>query len=78
MLTDMMQIAVSSTEHPQLLEGLRGAGTTFGVVTELTLQLFSTADVYAGYLTLPDDSNFTNFRYIITECPPIPLYCIKC
>lgn len=62
LLTDVAQVAVSSTEHPQLLEGLKGAGTSFGVMTELTLQLFSTADVYAGYLLLPDDSNFTNFR----------------
>ena len=59
----MMQISVTSAEHHELLEGLRGAGTVFGVVTELTLQLFSTADVHAGYLIVPDNSNFTNFRY---------------
>ena len=57
------QIEVSSSVNPDLLAGLRGAGTVFGVVTEITLQLFcGTSDVYAGSLMLPDGANSTNLR----------------
>ena len=62
-LCPVWQIEVSSSVHPELLAGLRGAGTVFGVVTEMTLQLFSgTSDVYAGSLVLPDAANFTNLK----------------
>jgi len=58
-----LQIEISNSINPDLLAGLRGAGTVFGVVTEITFQLFSgIEDVYAGNLILPDDDNFTTFR----------------
>jgi len=60
----LLQITVSRTQNHELLRGLKGAGTVFGIVTEVTFQLFNdTTDVYAGYLILPDDSNLTTFRW---------------
>ena len=60
----LVQIEVSSTENTELLEGLKGAGTALGIVTEMTFQLYDgISDVYAGNLILADDSNFTSFRY---------------
>lgn len=60
---DAAQIAVSSSENPELLAGLRGAGTLFGIVTEVTFQLFNgTSDVYAGMLRFAEDDNYTTYR----------------
>ena len=57
------QVAVSNTSHPELLAGMRGAGTVFGIVTEITFSLFDGIDsVYAGNLMLPDDAQHTTFR----------------
>jgi len=62
----LLQITVSRTQNHELLRGLKGAGTVFGIVTEVTFQLFNdTTDVYAGYLILPDDSNFTTVRWAL-------------
>ncbi len=58
-----LQIEISSSVNSELLAGLRGAGTVFGVVTEITFQLFGgTGDVYAGNLILPDDANLTTLQ----------------
>ncbi len=63
LLDAWVQIEVSSSVNPELLAGLRGAGTVFGVITEITFQLFGgTGDVYAGNLILPDDTNLTTLR----------------
>ena len=35
-----MQITVSESSNSELLQGVRGAGTAFGVVTEVTFQLY--------------------------------------
>ncbi len=59
------QVAVNEASHPELLAGMRGAGTVFGIVTELTLRLFDGIDsVYAGNLMLADDAKHSTFRYI--------------
>lgn len=45
----LLQIIVSKTQNHELLRGLKGAGAVFGIVTEVTFQLFNdTTDVYAG------------------------------
>ncbi len=63
LLDAWVQIEVSSSVNPELLAGLRGAGTVFGVITEITFQLFGgTGDVYAGNLILSDDTNLTTLR----------------
>ena len=63
LLDACVQIEISSSVNPELLAGLQGAGTVFGVVTEITFQLFGgTGDVYAGNLILPDDANFTTLQ----------------
>ena len=60
----LLQITIFETQNHELLRGLKGAGTVFGIVTEVTFQLFSnTTDVYAGHLILPDDSNLTTIRW---------------
>ena len=67
----MAQIAVSSSEHPELLAGLRGAGALFGIVSEVTFQLFDgSSDVYAGMLRFAEDDNYTTYRQAHPpECP---------
>ncbi len=63
LLDACLQIEISSSVNPELVAGLQGAGTVFGIVTEITFQLFGgTADVYAGNLILPDDANFTTLQ----------------
>ena len=60
-----MQVAVSDAAHPELMAAIRGAGTVFGIVTELTFRLFDGIDsVYAGNLMLPDDAQHSTFRFI--------------
>ena len=51
-----LQVAVSSSSYPELLAGIRGAGTVFGIVTELTFQLFKITSKYI-------------FDRIYTACP---------
>lgn len=40
-------------EHPELFRALRGGGGCAGVVTEMEIELFPVADVYAGNLYYP-------------------------
>ncbi|KAK9830088.1 hypothetical protein WJX72_009715 [[Myrmecia] bisecta] len=50
-------------EHEDVLLAMRGAGTVFGVVTELTFKLFANASlVYGGNLILADDPDHSAFK----------------
>lgn len=46
-------VTASEEENPDLFWAIRGAGSSFGVVTEFTMKAFPQSDVFGGVLVLP-------------------------
>jgi len=55
-------VTANSTHNNELLRAMRGAGTVFGVVTELTLRLHDVSGMYGGYVVAIDDDKGSNFK----------------
>ena len=58
-----MQVTANISHNSELLSAVRGAGTVFGVVVELTLRLFDVEGFYGASLTVRDPLG-SNARYI--------------
>jgi hypothetical protein len=52
-LADGRIVRATADEEPELFWAVRGGGGSFGVVTELELQLYATGDVFAGMSVWP-------------------------
>lgn len=65
-LADGQIVTTSPTEHPELFWALCGtAGSSLGVVVEMTIELVAISDVYAGNLFYPLDAAQEAFdRYV--------------
>ena len=57
-----LQMTASAEHNPELLAAMRGAGSVFGVVTQLTLALYDVTNYIGGHLVLLDDINTSNHR----------------
>lgn len=56
-----MQVRANDTHNADLLQGLHGAGSIFGVVMEVAFQLHDVSD-YGGYVLALDDAQGSGFR----------------
>ena len=65
------QVTANGTHNTNLLEAMRGAGTVFGVVVELTLKLHDVSDLYGGFVVALDDSKGSNFKCASLGCPSL-------
>ena len=55
-------MAVTSSKNADLLAAMRGAGTAFGVVTEVAFRVYDISDYHGGVITYKDDTNCTALR----------------
>ena len=62
----ILQVTASASQNADLLAAMRGAGSVFGVVTELAFKVYDVADYHGGVILFADDINCTIFR-----CTPI-------
>lgn len=69
-----MQVTANSTHNAELLKAMRGAGTVFGVVVELTLRLRDVSGLYGGYLVALDDGRGSSFKWVHGSPPPRPSF----
>ena len=58
----VMQVIASSSHNADLLAAMRGAGTVFGVVTDLVFKAHNVSGYHGGFILFADDTNCTNFR----------------
>jgi FAD/FMN-containing dehydrogenase len=81
-------VTASASEHPDLFWALRGGGGNFGVVTELTFELFPVASVYAGVAMFDpgraaeafsvyrdwalDEPDESSTALVVAQLPPAP------
>ena len=64
-----LQVTADAEYNPDLLGAMRGAGSVFGVVTELTVQLYDVTDYVGGHLVLFDDESTSIHRHALTVSP---------
>ena len=67
LVSGLMQVTASATHRPDLLAAMRGAGTAFGVVVELTMKLHDVSGLYGGNLRALDDDSGSSFKCVQPE-----------
>ncbi|KAF5662316.1 6-hydroxy-D-nicotine oxidase [Fusarium heterosporum] len=63
-LADGSIVTASSLENADLFWALRGAGSSFGVVTQFTSKVFAQGDIWGGVALLPPDTLPTVVEFI--------------
>jgi FAD/FMN-containing dehydrogenase len=62
---DGQLLRASDEENPDLFWGLRGGGSSLGIVTGMEIKLYPASTVYGGFLVYPMEKA----RAVLTRCP---------
>ena len=71
-----MQVIANATHNQKILEVVRGAGATLGVVVQLKVQLYDVSSFHGFALTALDLSG-SNLKYAAAARMHIALHCVN-